>query len=160
MSCARLCSAALRPATPPACRPSSCPHRSSSIARRPPALILPLRHPQSLVLPSSPVFARSSSRHRLPTRMTRVPPRLTWTCHVPVSITPPSLRPSLTTMLLNVQRSCACSSTTRTHHPHHTCHPLPAQTIDLCLPSLLSLNFAYPPVGEPNSEPVSPPSPS
>ena len=45
-------------------------------------------------------------------------------------------------------------------HPHHTCHPLPAQTTDLCLPSLLSLNFAYPPVGEPNSEPISPPSPS
>ena len=121
---------ALRPAAPPARHPSSHPCRSSSIACRPPALILPLCHPQLLVLPSSPILTRSSSRNRLPTCMARVPSRLTWTCHVPVSIMPPSLRPSLTTMLLNVQHSCTVPPP-----PALTTHTTPATR---CLPRQLT----------------------
>ena len=77
--------------------------------------------------------------------MTQVPSRLTWTCHVPVSITPPSLRPSLTTMLLNVQRSCTVPPppTLTTHTTPATRH-LPRQLTSSSLHSSASTLHIHP----------------
>ena len=125
----------------------ACPHppsSPSSVAH--PALVA---RPCSLVLPPSPSHTHDTGA--ITSHMDMPHPCVH---HAPIFAPLTDNHASQRSMLMR------CSSTTRTHHPHHTCHPLPAQTIVLCLPSLLSLNFAYPPIGEPNSEPVSPPSPS
>ena len=119
------------------------PSSPSSVAC--PALVA---RPRSLVLPPSP-----SHTHDMGAITSHMDMPRPCVCHSPIFAPLTDNHTSQLSMLMH------CSSTTRTCHPHHTCHPLPAQTIDLCLPSLLSLNFTYSPVGEPNSEPISPPSP-
>ena len=157
LSHARLCSAALRLAAP------SC---SSSVLL---SSLLILRHsspahPHPPSLPSLPAIVAHPCLLillLLPSHMHDTGAAMSHTDmpHPCVRRTPTvaSLTDSHASQRSTLMR---CTSTTQTRHPHHTCHPLPAQTTDLCLPSLLSLSFAYPPVGEPNSEPLSPPSPS